>query len=134
MKKSLFMLFLLSFIMMSCELSNEWDGKPGVPSCQYCNGKGYFTKTDLLIFQTVYDCNCLERYNNNDYYYDGGSNVNFEGSETSRKRGAKCHHRDYGEGNYSECSDKFGGCSGFSPQNRDPRACANCPHRVDDHY
>lgn len=65
---------------------------------------------------------------------NSGYNVSFEGSETSRKKGSKCHYRDYGEGNYSECSDKSNGCSGFSPKNRDPRACDNCPHRVDEHY
>lgn len=133
MKKSYYMLFLSSFIMMSCELSNDWDGLPGVPSCQYCEGKGYFTKTDLLIFKTVYDCNCLERYNNNDYYNNDGSDVIFEGSETSRKRGKPCHHIDYGSGSTRECSDK-GDCSGFSSKNRDPYYCINCDHHVDDHY
>ena len=68
------------------------------------------------------------------YDAGGSSNVNFQGNETSRKRGKPCHHRDYGVGNYSECSDKLGGCSGFSSMNRDPRTCSKCGHRVEDHY
>lgn len=62
------------------------------------------------------------------------SNVSFLGSDTSRKRGKPCHHRDYGVGNYSECSKKSGGCSGFSSMNRDPRRCSKCGHSVDEHY
>lgn len=83
MKKSILTLFLSSFIMMSCEVANEWDGVPGDPSCHYCEGKGYFTKTDLLIFKTVYDCNCLDRYNDSESnVYSDDSNISFRGAQT----------------------------------------------------
>lgn len=82
-------------------------------------------------------------YNNDDddsYLYDdddddnNGGEVSFRGSETSRKRGTKCHHIDYGSGSTRECSDKSGGCSGFSSKNRDAYQCAKCEHHVDEHY
>ena len=63
-----------------------------------------------------------------------GSNVSFEGSETSRKRGTKCHFRDYSEGNGYECSTQSNGCKGFSSQHWDPNLCENCTHHIRDHY
>ena len=75
-------------------------------------------------YESKYD----QSYDDDDY-----SNPSFKGSETSRKQGKPCHHRDYGVGNYSECSDR-GNCSGFSSKNRDAYSCSKCDHNVDEHY
>ena len=51
--------FLLSLLVLSCTVQDDRIGRKGDPNCPFCNGKGYTKHTDLLFFNTYYECECV---------------------------------------------------------------------------
>lgn len=78
MKKLLLFTTSVIFVLASCTIQDDRTGLPGIPDCPYCHGKGYFKKTDLLVFYTYYDCNCRS-WNKS---YEDSYNVPFHGNRT----------------------------------------------------
>lgn len=88
MKRLLLLSFLLSLLFVSCTVQDDRTGGLGDPDCPYCHGDGYFKKTDLLIFETYYDCSCKSRRNY--YNEDGEYNVSFKGTHCNGTVGCSC--------------------------------------------
>ena len=99
MKRFVFFVFLIVFYS-SCTVQDDRTGGEGDPDCPYCHGDGYWVKTDLLIFNTYYDCSCKSRnsYGLQDDY--DRSNVSFEANESKYIRDVSVYIRVNGEWKY----------------------------------